>query len=104
MTQQNNFKPLSKDTPHQNAGVDCDMEVGPCACGAWHEGLPTTKELDLKAENTRLQKTVSDIHLGLSMLRNDATDGTNYRTLIANAYEELQELRKFKQTYLDRTK
>lgn len=27
------FAPLG-----ENAGVDCDVRSGPCACGAWHEG------------------------------------------------------------------
>lgn len=25
------------DPPRFNAGIRCDMKVGPCACGAWHE-------------------------------------------------------------------
>lgn len=27
------FRPLEKPTPG-----GCDMEVGPCSCGAWHDG------------------------------------------------------------------
>lgn len=29
---------LSKDDePKYNAGIKCDVEKGPCSCGAWHE-------------------------------------------------------------------
>jgi hypothetical protein len=24
------------DPPQENAGTECDMKKGPCACGAWH--------------------------------------------------------------------
>ena len=29
--------PLSNGEPRYNAGIKCDVEKGPCSCGAWHE-------------------------------------------------------------------
>ncbi len=28
----------------KNGGIECDVELGPCACGAWHEPLPIVKD------------------------------------------------------------
>ncbi len=29
--------------PLYNGGVRCDMDEGPCACGAWHHGAPAAR-------------------------------------------------------------
>ena len=31
--------PLPPNVYRENGGVRCDMLKGPCACGAWHDGL-----------------------------------------------------------------
>ena len=31
------FIPLPETVEIYNAGTRCDMALGPCACGAWHE-------------------------------------------------------------------
>lgn len=31
-----NFKPLPVYIKKYNAGIECDMAIGPCSCGAWH--------------------------------------------------------------------
>lgn len=33
----NDFEPIPDGTRYYNGGVQCDMLVGPCACGAWHK-------------------------------------------------------------------
>lgn len=33
----NDFVPLEKGVVRFNGGTQCDMAVGPCACGAWHK-------------------------------------------------------------------
>jgi hypothetical protein len=31
------FRDLPAGVIRTNGGVRCDMEIGPCACGAWHQ-------------------------------------------------------------------
>lgn len=34
----NNFEPWPDDWPeYYNGNEPCDMKIGPCACGAWHQ-------------------------------------------------------------------
>lgn len=34
----NNFEPWPDDWPkYYNSNIPCDMAVGPCACGGWHQ-------------------------------------------------------------------